>query len=360
MTFNTFYGKITLINENFTQSANMVKPNISKIAEMADVSTATVSRVMNNTGPVRKDTRQKIIRIVRELSYVPVTGENGNKTATKNICLLMPYLINDLCTHIDYESSIRKCNLVFSTYHDDEKILRNVIQSMMAVPVDGFIIIAPQEEINFKEIISEIYLPVIMVNTADESCSNVSFNIDNPQGVSAAVDHLVKHHGFAKIAMIKGPWKNKDADERFLGFKDSLERNGILFKPEYFVDGDFSYLSGFYGLSRLLSLAERPEAVFVANDMMAIGAYDAAKNWNLEVGKDIAIIGFDDIEISRIIKPSLTTVCSHFSELGVKALNYLSGLIDGEIDRNKLHHEKISSALIIRESCGCKSGRMIH
>lgn len=335
----------------------MVKPNISKIAEMADVSTATVSRVMNNTGPVRKDTRQRIIRIVRELSYVPATGVGGfNKITTKNICLLMPYLINDLCTALDYEGAIRKCNLVFGTYHDDAKILRDMVQSMMTVPVDGFIIIAPKEDINFKEIIAEIYLPVILVNTPDESSCNVTFCIDNHQGAVAAADHLIKYHGFDKIAMIRGPWKNKDADERYQGFQDSLEKNGIPVKSEYIVDGDFGHQSGFYGLSRLLSLSERPEAVFVANDTMALGAYEAARKWHLEVGRDIAIIGFDDTEIAEIVTPSLTTVCSHFSELGSKSINYLTGLIEGKIDRNEQHHEKISAGLIIRESCGCRHG----
>lgn len=339
----------------------MVKPNISKIAEIADVSTATVSRVMNNTGPVRKDTRQKIIRIIREVSSVPSPGGGGfNKNATQNICLLMPYLINDLCTGLDYESTIRRCNLFYGTYHDDEKILRDMVQSMMTVPVDGFIIIAPTENINFKEIIAEIYLPVILVNTPDESSCNVTFSIDNRQGAAAAADHLIKYHEFDKIAMIKGPWKNKDADERFQGFTDSLARNGIPTRPEFIVDGDFGHQSGFYGLSRLLSLSERPQAVFVANDTMALGAYEAARKWHMEVGKDIALIGFDDTEIAGIVTPNLTTVCSHFLELGSKSINYLTGLIEGKIDRNMQHHEKISAGLIIRESCGCKTGRMVH
>lgn len=328
----------------------MAKPNINDIAKLADVSIATVSRVMNNNGPVKKDTKQRIIRVVREMNY----GAPANAKSTRTIGIALPYLVADFCSSVYMSPSNPQYNFFFSPYQDDEKKLKNIIHSMMSTPVDGILLMAPEQAINVKEIVSEIFVPVVGINTPIDSGCHASFYIDNKQGAFAAVDHLIKKHKYRKIAMIKGPSKNKDAEERLQGFKEAHEANGMEVNQDFIIDGDFGYPSGFYGLSRLLSLAERAEAVFVANDMMAAGAYEAAEKWNLEVGKDIAIIGFDDIEQSKVIKPSLTTVSSHLHELGEKALNYLTNILDGEVSQDQIHHEKISAGLIIRESCACK------
>ncbi|HCE42448.1 MAG TPA: hypothetical protein DET40_02745 [Lentisphaeria bacterium] len=333
----------------------MVKPiNINEIAKLADVSTATVSRVMNNKSIVQEDTRRKILQIAREMNYRPGFTAGRKADGVRTVGLVMPSNIGDFFYGIENEIKRMKHRLVFSTYNGSEESLRDIMQYMESVSVDGIILMAPQAEIDVKGIISDMLVPVVTFSTPSGSGCSTSIRIDNAQGAYVAVEHLIKLHKLRKIAMIKGPGRNIDSDERLGGYMNAHEKYGIHVKPNFIVEGDFTMQSGFLAFSRLVSMNEMPDAVFVANDVMAVGAYEAAKARGLVIGRDIAIIGFDDIQLSSLIRPSLTTVHVHFDELGVKALSHLIKIIEGEAGRNEIHDERISSGLIIRESCGCK------
>ncbi len=339
----------------------MVKPtNINEIAKLADVSTATVSRVMNNKGIVHEDTRRKILQIVKERNYRPGFSARRKSDDVRTIGLVMSSNISDFYCGIENETRRLRQRLIFSTYEGSEKSLREVVEYMESLALDGIILMVPQAEINIRNIISDMLIPVVTFSTPSGNYCGTSIRIDNVQGAYVAVEHLIKTHKYRKIAMVKGPGRNIDSDERLKGYADAHERHGIPVKPEFIVEGDFNFRSGFYAFSRLLSLTDRPDAVFVANDMMALGAYEAAKARGLVIGKDIAIVGFDDILSARLVKPALTTVHVHYDELGAKALRLLMKMIDGELAFNEKHDVKIQSGLIIRESCGCSmEGRLI-
>jgi len=328
--------------------------NINEIAKLADVSTATVSRVMNNKSIVHEDTRRKILQIARERNYRPGAGAGRRTDGVRTIGLVMPSNIGDFFYGIENEIRRRKHRLVFSTFDGTAESLKDIMEYMESAAVDGIILMAPQAELDVKDIISDMLVPVVTFSTPSISACSTSIRIDNVQGAFVAVDHLAKVHRHRKIAMIKGPGRNVDSEERHEGYMDALSKNGINARSEFIVEGDFSMQSGFYAFSRLFSLAEKPDAIFIANDIMAVGAYEAAKARGMTVGRDIALVGFDDIQLSALIRPALTTVHVHFDELGVKALSHLSDIIEGKSERNEIHEEKISSGLIIRESCGCK------
>ncbi|HBC88889.1 MAG TPA: hypothetical protein DCZ94_18250 [Lentisphaeria bacterium] len=333
----------------------MVKvTNINGIAKLAGVSTATVSRVMNNKSIVHEDTRRKILQIARDMNYRPGLAGGKKDGGIRTIGLIMPSNISDFFYGIENEIKRMKHRLLFSTYHGSEESLRDIMEYMESLCVDGIILMVPQAEINVRDLLSDTLVPVVTFSTPSGIGCCTSIRIDNAQGAYVAVEHLIKNHRHKKIAMIKGPGRNIDSEERLQGFMDAHGKNGIPVKSNFIVEGDFTYQSGFYAFSRLVSLPERPDAVFAANDVMAAGAYEAAKARGLVIGRDIAIVGFDDIQLSGLIKPSLTTVHVHFNELGVKALSHLVNIIEGRTDRNEMHDERISSGLIIRESCGCK------
>jgi DNA-binding LacI/PurR family transcriptional regulator len=153
--------------------------------------------------------------------------------------------------------------------------------------------------------------------------------------------------------MILGSAGNCDAEERYRGYQEALAKNGLKFDKNVVIPGDFTARSGYYGFLRLNSLKIKPDAVFAANDMMAVGIYEAARSAGIKIPEDIAVVGFDDIYLSRLLQPRLTTVHVPIQELGSRAIQYLFKLINGEADQKIPHREELTTGLVIGGSCGC-------
>jgi LacI family transcriptional regulator len=172
--------------------------------------------------------------------------------------------------------------------------------------------------------------------------------IDNYGGAAAMVRHLVGR-GHRRIAMIAGPETNFDARERLSGYTETLAELLPNARPQV-LRGDFSEESGYRAGRRLISISERPDAVFAANDMMAIGCLFALTEGGLAVPGDIALAGFDDIPIARYVSPPLTTVRVRISELGELALERLV-LAIGEAGHDKHSIQTLRTELVVRSSC---------
>jgi LacI family transcriptional regulator len=175
-------------------------------------------------------------------------------------------------------------------------------------------------------------------------------SIDNYQGAYNATEYLIKKKKYKKIAHITGPEENYDAYLRKKGFLDACKANGISVSKSHIVSGNFTIDSGYHGFIQLLGLPEKPQAIFTANDMMALGCYDAANYFNLKIPDDIGIIGFDDIFISKYVNPGLTTVRVQIDEVGKAAAK----LLIERLNRANGHEHsliKIPTELIIRKSC---------
>jgi len=198
---------------------------------------------------------------------------------------------------------------------------------------------------------------VVLLNVDKQLNDVVSINIDNYQGALTAVSHLISH-GYKNIAMIQGPSGNCDAEERYRGFEDALIQNNIPIKKELIVPGEFKVHSGYYGFTRLINQNIKPDAIFAANDMMAIGVYEAARAAGLKIPEDVSVVGFDDIQLGRLLYPRLTTIHVPISELGKKAVGYLFKMIDGDVDSKSPYREELSVGLVIGGSCGCKAGNL--
>ncbi len=333
--------------------------NINEIAKKSGVSIATVSRVMNNKGPVKQETKQKILQIANELNYKPSPIARGlARKKTDTIGVILPELVDEFFMNIirgiDEEADRHNRYLMVSSSHSQRNDVEKILEFMGSGRVDGVILMAPSMQKEIYDIISKSKRPVVLLNCYPEMDGLVSFGIDNYRGAYLITEHLISH-GYKKIGMIKGPEINADANTRFMGFRDALEKNGINYDPSFVIPGDFSIQSGYHGFSRLMGQQDKVEAVFMANDMMAIGAYEAAKNINITIPNDVAVVGFDDIFPSRILTPRLTTVHIPIVELGSRAMNYLLKMIDGEIDPQKPHKEMLSTGLVIGGSCGCNN-----
>ncbi len=336
-----------------------MKIDIREIARQAGVSTATVSRVMNGKGSVSDNTRQRVLAVVKQNNYKLNSIARGlSRQKTDTIGVVLPELVDeffmDLVHSIDEAAYAANKFVMISSSHSQRNTIETVMEFMNGGRIDGVILMAPEimdEEL--LRLITRSNRPLVMLNAPGHIKDCYSLNIDNHQGAVAAVTHLLGH-GYEKIAMIKGPAGNTDADERFAGYQDVLEKSDIPFRDDLIVNGDFTLQAGYYGLLRLISQPVKPDAVFAANDMMALGVYQAALASQIRIPEDLAVVGFDDIFLSRLLTPRLTTVHSPVPEMGSKAVKALLGIISGEVSAEQPYRELLSTGLVIGGSCGCK------
>jgi LacI family transcriptional regulator len=192
-------------------------------------------------------------------------------------------------------------------------------------------------------------LPVVLISTVDADHSHCAVYVSNAASAYAMVKHLAAC-GHRRIAHVAGPLANVDAQERLRGYRDAMaqELPGI---PEDVLQGDFNEESGYRAVQDMLGRGQMPEAIFAANDMMAIGCLSALTQVGLRVPQDIAVAGFDDIPTSRFVSPPLTTVRVRISDLGSRALERLAAGIESQQGLQPFT-ETVPGELVIRASCG--------
>lgn len=226
-----------------------------------------------------------------------------------------------------------------------------VLQKIYHHAIDGVLLVSPYLE--EKDIVHmlEKRIPIVLIGHRVEDPRVDFVDGDNVSAAGQVVDHLAAL-GHKKIACISGPVKGSgDSADRFRGFDGAMKRQGLSIPKHYIEEGAFNRESGYEAMLRFLSLPDRPTAVFAFDDSMALGAWKAIEQAGLKVGKDIALVGFDDIPEASAAPYSLTTVRQDFRKLSIEATHIL-------ID--KLHHPDnwtprrvfIPTTLIVRKSCG--------
>jgi LacI family transcriptional regulator len=336
-----------------------MKTNINVVAKKAGVSIATVSRAFNEQGLVKEETLSRIIKIARDLNYKPSPIARGLSTQTTDtIGVILPDLVGeffmDIIHGIDEEAYKSNRYVMVSSSHSQRNMVEMLIEFMASGRVDGVILMAPQMHKEIDEFLKKSKRPIVLINSCSDLTNVVNFQIDNYGGAFNCVKHLVGH-GYEKIAIIKGPFANCDAQERYLGFRDALEKNNLTINKQFEVNGDFQIKSGYTAFLELMNQNKKPDAIFISNDMMAIGAYEAAKALNIKIPQDIAIVGFDDIYLSKLLNPRLTTMHVPISDLGAKAVNYLLKMISDKVNPKQAYKEVLPTKLVIGGSCGCSN-----
>lgn len=333
--------------------------NINEIARLAGVSIATVSRAINNNGSVKEETRQKIQTIARELNYKPNPIARGlSRKKTDTVGVILPEMVDEFFSEIirgiDEEAYRTNNYVMVSSSYSQRNIVETLLEFMSSGRVDGLILMIPQINDDVTTLINKSKRPIVLLNNNIKNNNFVSFNINNFQGAFTVVEHLIGH-GYQNIALIQGPEGNIDANERYRGYVTALTNNRLPVNNSLIIPGNFTVKSGYYGFIRLMSQPQKPEAIFAANDMMAVGVYEAARTSNLKIPQDAAVVGFDDIFLSRLLAPRLTTVHVPIVELGRKAMRYLLKMINNQVDPKTSYREELSTGLIIGGSCGCKN-----
>ncbi|MCR2823785.1 LacI family DNA-binding transcriptional regulator [Lederbergia panacisoli] len=312
-------------------------PTIYDIAEKAGFSITTVSKVLNNYPGVNEKTRKKILSTIEEIGYQP--NSNARSLMTKKYWTIGVVFIEELNIGIKHPffsaviESFRKRAEEFG--YDLLLVSRNVenkrksyLDRFRQRGVDGVIVVSP---LNFNKEVQEIldyHIPSVFIDLYSKNVSVV--NSDNAFGSEMAVDYLYSL-GHRKIAHIAGEEKTLAGQERRKGFIAAIEKYGLHLPETYIVSGGyFEFESGVLAMEQLLSLEDRPTAIFAASDMIALGAIKAIRNHGLKVPDDISIVGFDDIELAKHSTPSLTTIKQDTDLIGMQAADLLLKQIDAK------------------------------
>jgi LacI family transcriptional regulator len=323
----------------------MPHATIRDVARRAQLSIATVSRVLNGFDNVSEASRSRVADAVRELGYVPHEGARSLSLARTNaIGVVLPDLHGEFFSEIvrgmDREASRNGYLLLLSNLHSGSDQATLALRAMRG-RVDGLIVMAPHLKGSELSAALPAGLPAMLVNTPDGSGVHPSIKLDNRSGATAVVDHLVRQ-GRKRLVHIAGPAANIDAQERAEAFRAAAASHGVRFEV---VEGDFEEESGEAAIASLLKAGAEFDAVFAANDNMAIGALLALRRAGRRVPEDVAVAGFDDIPLARHL--GLTTMRVRIAELGESALQGLLRMLSG---KDKVADALHAPELVVRSS----------
>ncbi len=352
------------------------KLTIQDIARLAGVSKATVSRVLNHKPDVDPATRERILQIMDEQSFVPsVTAAGLAGGRPRMIGVLVPSLVwpfipeivqgvAEVVEHSAYEM------VLYSISHNKDRsaALDRILDARL---IAGLVAVTPGQAAERLEHLHQQGFPVVTIDDQGLPNSAPWVGADNRTGAYQAVRHLIDL-GYRRIAHIKGPASYQCSQERYQGYYQALLEAGLTPDPALVFQGDFELPTGRAGAQALFSLAERPTAIFAANDHMAWGVLEVAEDLGLRVPEDVALVGFDDMPTSAHKRPPLTTVVQPFHVMGQRAADLLLRLLESPrhlpayAGTNPfLKSSLLSSAytnepmrillethLVIRESCG--------
>lgn len=326
---------------------------IREVAREAGVSVATVSRVMNNSGPVNDVTRERILKAASALNYVPNSAARSLIMArTSTIGVLLPDMhgefFSEVIRGVDQMARQKGYHLIVSSSHDESHDIDAAMRAMRG-RVDGLIVMSPDLSAHSLEQNLPSSLPAVLLNCGGHGNAFDLVGIDNHGGAAAMVTHLQKL-GHRRIAVITGTKRNYDSQERLESYRE-LTRAAGSHVPEYEMEGAFTERSGYEAAKRILELPERPTAIFAFNDSMAVGALSALQEAGVRVPDEMSVGGFDDIPMARYLNPPLTSVHVPISELGAEAMGRLMEAVHLH-NAHTRSNRTLKTTLVVRRSTG--------
>ncbi len=329
---------------------------IKEVAQKAGVSIATVSRVYNNSNLVTQETVDRVRKSAQELRYFPnASARSLSRKQNDTFGMILPDMFGEFFSELirgaDKTAQKNSYNLLLSSSHNNQKEIVQAL-NVMKGRVDGLIVMSTLIDADTLNTNLPKSLPVILLHCNVQDDSFHSIIIDNYSSAFKIVDHLIKH-GHKRIAIIKGAQGNYESAERLRGYRDALLQANCQVDSLLELDGEFSEESAYEAIKVMLMRKPLPTAVFASNDSMAIGALKALHDERIAIPDDIALAGFDDIPVSRYVKPALTTVHVPIYDMGTLAVEKLIKAIHNKSHQN---NERIifPTELAIRESCGCR------
>lgn len=330
-----------------------IKLTIKDIAKMCDVSCATISRVLNNKPDVKPETRDMILKIIKENDYYPSILAKGIITKRNyTLGLVIPYDISSIFINPFNSEVIRGILSQADVFGYHILIISGMNSNYIVTAynekrVEGFIILSPNaNDAELFERLESLEIPYVATAKIPKPKYTNYVDVDNILGAFNAVNYLISL-GHKRISMITGPKYLVSHKDRIEGYKQALLKHDLSFDSEYLKFGDNSIESGYNCAVQLMNPDNPPTAIFAAGDMMAIGAIQAIRNKGFKVPEDISVMGFDDIIFADYIDPPLTTIRQPANQKGAEAFKALVEYLD---NRTPIKNQILPVELVVRNS----------
>ncbi|SET29785.1 transcriptional regulator, LacI family [Natronincola peptidivorans] len=312
--------------------------NIKDVARKAGVSISTVSRVVNDSKAVRPRTKEKVEKAIEELGYKPNAIARSLKIKnTKTIGIMIPDISNqfypEVVRGVEDVANMYKYNIFLCNTDLDKEKEVQYFDALEEKQVDGIIFMGNLIPLELGEKFQKSDIPIVLIGTDYGDLPSVTIN--NHQASIDVINYLIKK-GHKKIGMITG----KEYDPvvglaRKEGYKKALQEADIEYVEELIIEGGYRFRSGYEGAKKLLDFKNRPTAIFVASDEMAIGAIRAALEKGIAIPDELAIVGFDNIDMAGKVYPSLSTIAQPMYEMGAIGMRVLTKILNDETLDNK-------------------------
>jgi len=345
---------------------------LEQLARVAGVSVSTVSRALNKSEhAVNEETRNRILILAKELGYRPNLLARSLKTERTHA---IGIIIDDIASPFgpiitrgiqDYLKEYGYFSVLINGDWNPEVEIQ-AVHDLISRSIDGIIFVESwlREANPTLDVANK---PYVFVHRLFGGVHHNSVGVDEHHGARLAIQHLAKL-GHRRIAYINGPRSWYAAEQRLIGYRETLSEYGISFDPELVLEGNWEVQSAYPAARRFLELRKRPTAIFAANDLMALGAIYAIQEAGLRVPEDIAVIGYDDREIASVSRPTLTTVRMPCYEMGQASAKLLLSLFEQQREARDSPEAldvpesaepiKIQGQLIVRESCGAEQAKV--
>jgi len=332
-----------------------MKVTMKDIAREANVSTATVSHVINGTKQISEEKHKKIKAIINKYSYVPnSTAKNLRKNKTMTAGLVVSSFRDSFISQMVYgvEERAREhgYQILLVNTNEDRNYEEEVISSLHARMVDGVILSPTSSDIDYLNKYTKNDFPTVLVNRYDPVAENTPkvTGDDYQTGLDATL-HLL-NHGHKKIGVIYAVPNVSTTNKRIRGYKDALKKYNLPFNENYLELGYATVDGGGIAVKSLLEREEDITAIFILNDLMTIGAISKLKELMLKIPEDMAIIGFGDFASASIIAPPVTNIALPADTIGKTAFDALLNKIN---NYEYMKHIELPPSMVIRKSCGC-------
>ncbi|MBP8972556.1 MAG: LacI family DNA-binding transcriptional regulator [Anaerolineae bacterium] len=327
---------------------------IRDVAEAAQVSTSTVSHVINGTRYVSPDTRQRVLQAMADLSYSPNRlARSLRSSQSMTLGVLLPNSANpyfaEILLGIEAACFDRGYNIILGNANDDRDRELAYLEVLISRQVDGILLISTGAYNESIALLAAHGKPVVMVDRSANSPAVDELFTANKEGGLLATSYLLGL-GHRRIGCITGPSFLTPSADRVTGYFEALRGAGLPIDRTLVVTGDFQHESGYRACRQLLALAAPPTAVFACNDLMAVGALCAIHEAGLHVPDDISVVGYDDIPLASYTVPRLTTIAQPAQELGRLAVERLVTRLQKSDDTPPVQ-EALPVVLVERDSC---------
>lgn len=330
-----------------------MNPTIREVAKKANVSISTVSRVFNNPDSVGKEMRERVLQVIEELGYVPNPFASGLRdNRSKVIVAMIPDIRNSyyagMLSGIEEVALSKRYNVIIcNTIQQDERFLEYV-KYFMKKKVDGLIFASMEITETYKKNFDALNIPIVLASTEGRAWNLPSVRVDDYQASYDATSFLI-NNGHQAIGFLSGPLDNPIAGrERYDGFRAAMQDHRYAVSEQNVVHAKYTFDHGYEAMSRLYAKMPHLTAVYAASDAMAIGAMKFLHQQGLEVPRHVSVMGFDNVELSRMVTPGLTTVAQHIDRIGRTAAELLFESIE---DKSKnLQSVTVPHEIIVRET----------